>query len=749
MIWPAVLAVAMGTGCSDETASSSVRATGGGGVGGEGGEGGEGGGSPGELDWGECVPGEQPLGDGTCLPAGQGAGVPPDGCAEGFESDDEDGCGPILPAAPCPPGQLATPGDTECHELAPCGSSPWGAIPVDTTTQYVDGAYLGGNSDGSEASPWTTIQQGIDAAAPGALVAVAAGTYAENVVIADGAVRLWGRCPAMVTVAGSGAMTPAIRISGTTGSEIRDLAIGGVGIGLDILNADGTLVDRVWVHATGLEGVNAHGATNTTVTGSLVEATTGFGVMATVSSLTFEAMSVRDTAPAAGAQFGRGLVIMSDSNGNRSEATVLGSVIERNRDAGLSVIGSTVTVEATVIRDTEAQGPSGAEQNGDGIEAHVPPSSGEQSVLVVRGSLIDGNHTTGIYAAGTDLTVETTVVRDTQPEPLDGQWGAGIFVVDSPAGAHRSDVTVRSSLIAGNHTVAVLLAGSDGLIESSILSDTLASAKDGKRGRGLSLQDGLASPEPTTATLRGSVLRDNREVALGVMDSVIDVETSRIVDTHAQGLDGLYGRGMSLDTTGELRAQGTIRWSVFERNLEVGALVSAADLVAERSVFRDTSARAIDGVGGIGVLLQRSAAGETSTATIQSCVVENNQRAGIAMLGGELTVETTLVAGTTPDTGPEGYGDGIVLVAWSLDASATLTGSHVRDNSRGGVTSFGATASIGDNAIFCNAFDLNGELYLETPFDFINLGNNRCGCGDAWEACKVLSAGLVPPEPLP
>ena len=116
-------------------------------------------------------------------------------------ADGERGCAPILPATPCPDGMMAVPGDATCRPVADCGTGPWGDIAVDAGTIYVDAAFAG-VPDGSAGSPFSTIQAAVDASSPGNVIAVAAGSYVEDVVIDDHAVVLWGRCPQLVSVTG-------------------------------------------------------------------------------------------------------------------------------------------------------------------------------------------------------------------------------------------------------------------------------------------------------------------------------------------------------------------------------------------------------------------------------------------------------------------------------------------------------------------------------------------------------------------
>ncbi|MBK8256533.1 MAG: hypothetical protein IPK82_28170 [Polyangiaceae bacterium] len=203
-----------------------------------------------------CPPGEAPLESGTC----QAAGVPPDECGDGFEADGKGGCQPILPSDKCPDGWMAIPGETQCHEVAPCGNGTWGEIPVESDTQFVDGSYQGQDSDGSQNKPWKTIQAGVDAAADGAVVAVAAGVYQENLTIPpNDPIKLWGRCPSMVTVEGvAGSNTPAIVVLADN-AEVHNLGVTGNGIGAGIAGSN-VLFEKVHIRDTVSVGIVVDGA---------------------------------------------------------------------------------------------------------------------------------------------------------------------------------------------------------------------------------------------------------------------------------------------------------------------------------------------------------------------------------------------------------------------------------------------------------------------------------------------------------
>jgi len=244
-----------------------------------------------------CAPAEWLRDDGVCVPAG----VPSDGCGVGFVHDGDRGCDPVLPAEACAPGFMAVPGETSCHEIAPCANGKWGDIPVEPNTEYVDASYAGLDSDGTALKPWTTIQDGVDAAASGAIVAIAAGSYVEDVTVLGKTLRVWGVCPALVEVVGTGNKPIAMAVfNGSHDSEVRALAVRGARIGMGVTGSLDVLFERVWVHDTiddGFTAQDVNGPASTTVRASLFESTNGLSIAG--ADVTIEASVVRDGQPTA------------------------------------------------------------------------------------------------------------------------------------------------------------------------------------------------------------------------------------------------------------------------------------------------------------------------------------------------------------------------------------------------------------------------------------------------------------------
>ena len=513
-----------------------------------------------------CPAGTLGLKDGSCQPAG----IPPELCGTGFEPDGNMGCEPILPPEPCPAGQMAVPGESVCHAVMECGAGRWGDIPVDATTVYVDASYPGLDSDGSSDRPFTTISDAVAAAASGTLIAVAAGSYVEGVVIQFKTLRLWGKCPGEVELLGTGDDFAALVVrEGASGTEVHGLALGGASLGLAISAAKDVLIDRVWVHDAldiGVTVESALGPTSATLRGSLVERNQMVGVQVAGSDGTLEGVLVRDTLPwASGKVLGRGINIQPLCPGGvcnsaaRSSALVRGSLVERNHESGVRVAGSDATFESLVVRGTL---PTESDQrDGDGILIQLPCTpagcdAAARAKVLLRGSLVEQNQSTGVVVMGSDATLEGVLVRGTLPQQSDQIDGHGVHIQLSCTAtgcdpAARATVLVRGSLLEQNHAAGVFVSGSDATLEGVLVRGTLPQQSDQLLGRGIHIQPSctVTACDPAaraTAFVRGSLVEWSHDIGVMVGDSDATIEGVLIRNTLARLADGLFGDGFSI-----------------------------------------------------------------------------------------------------------------------------------------------------------------------------------------------------------
>lgn len=480
---------------------------------------------------------EQP--DGSCRPAGVRA------CAEGFVADGP-GCNAILPAAACPPGQIAVPGDASCRAIMDCGADPFGTIPDEPTTQYVDGSYAGTDSDGSKAKPWTSIQAGVDAAESGALVAVAAGTYAEDIGITK-VVRVWGRCPDMVEVVATGAQVGGVLVTKlASGSEIGGLAIRGSSYGVVTSGSQDVVFDRLWIHDTTKKGVSIEttlGDTSATLRDSLVEHVGDIGVGVLGATATLERTVIRDTKVVI-ATGGRGLELNpGPDSGEPATVTMKGSVIELSHADGAFVRGCHLVVEGSVIRDTAFE--KASQKFGAGITAQPDETTGARAQVEVRGSVLERNHESGILAAISDVVLEDSVIRDQKGSPGSPGSGTGLVAQNAEGSATvRATAKILASVIERSEGAGVVCIGSDVTLEESVVRDTVARASDLRWGKGVHFQGELGFLDTfSTGTVRACVIENNRDAGIAVVDSKVSVDATLVRGTQPE-TDGRYGDGV-------------------------------------------------------------------------------------------------------------------------------------------------------------------------------------------------------------
>jgi hypothetical protein len=420
-----------------------------------------------------CGPGTTTLDDGSC----QAAGVV--GCAPGFEADQARGCTPVLPP-PCAEGTMALPGESSCHEVAPCGDGPWGDAPSRNDTQYVDASYANADSDGSAARPWKTLRDAFVAASPNAVIALARGSYQADFDFTDKPVRIWGHCPANVTIDNPDPQFAAVQIlAGMEGSELRRVALTGMGPGVLVAGSEDVLIDSVWVHDTA-----------------------GIGIRITY-----------DFGPAA--------------------ARIAGSLVERATEKGIHVEGVSAEIDGTVVRDTVPRASDGGLGYGIAILDNL---DGARANATIRQAVIERNHDVGVLVAGADAAIEAIVAQDQLPHSSMGTGGNGIVVQNDPDTGQRGSLLLGGSVIRRCLAAGIAVEGSDATIEDTTVIDTAAQAADGLLGRGLGIQDQLATGVRTNAVVRTSVLRNSQEGGAVVIRSDVELEATAILGSRWDGL---------------------------------------------------------------------------------------------------------------------------------------------------------------------------------------------------------------------
>lgn len=263
---------------------------------------------------------------------------------------------------------------------------------------------------------FATIQAAVDAAAPGDIIQIAAGTYPETVLIqSKHSVDL--RVQGKVVVDAAGLFGPAVQITSATGIRLRGLRVVNASTtGIRIYDSTAIVLQDCRIEDAGGHGIYVHGGSSAvSIEGARVHGTVLAGVQADAGS----SVGVRD------GRFeeigGPGVVIGSSSVssfvvGNRFEGTAspaihvsgTGHLVADNRVLGASA--TTIKLEGTSHLALENRGSAMIALSGVGqqvvsndVAAAGQPSIGVISATdaVVYGNRADELISFGVYDAGT------------------------------------------------------------------------------------------------------------------------------------------------------------------------------------------------------------------------------------------------------------------------------------------------------------------------------------------------------------
>ncbi len=568
-----------------------------------------------------------------------------------------------------------------------CGVGTWGDLDVGPDTVYVDAAAQDGG-DGSEGAPYTTLQDGFDAAgaAGGGFVAVARGTYAENVLLGDDHqnVTLAGRCLELVTLDASAG-----------GPETQAVFVQVAQMGSDPIAVSGLTITG----ATDVGVAVVGGKLELTDVRVVDNAAVGVGAYNQRAKVWLERVEIVGTTPDADGHYGRGITAQWEAT-----VTATDSWIVDNRQYGVYAADHAVLdFTDVVVANTQ---PDSAGDYGWGIYAL------EASELTMQGGDLTANTDAGLYLSGDGTLGQLTAVA-IQGTGVDGDGGDGHGVIV----AHGAELAATQCEIR-DHVTGGLLVQDEGSLAT--LTDCgigeIAPDDGGLHGYGVQVVYGatlvatdceidectglgvLAAMEGSTATLtRVDVLRTadspsplTGAMGLGVQSGGQLLATDCRVSDYA--IVGAYalGAGSRLELVGT-DIDGGAPTDDGDRGGGIGAGDGAELIVTDC---------AIDQVPVDGILID----GAGTTATLTDVTVSNVQRATTAGVGIGVAVQDHATLDALRLVAEDNEGPGLRGIA---TATVTCTECTLQRNGFAGVVAQDAAVALVDCTVTDNGTDPN------------------------------------------
>jgi hypothetical protein len=360
-------------------------------------------------------------------------------------------------------------------------------------------------------------------------VVIAAGNYNEPILITED-IEVVGRCPSMVKVTGVqsfGGVPAIVVLDHTMGASVRNLAVGGNGI-----------------------GILAYYAHDTTIEGVAVEQATGYGLQVLGGNAGVTRSWIHKTAQLQG-NFGDGAVA-----GFGAELTIERSAITASRRLALLATGKNVLVglEDSLVEPVLAPGDKGPR---NGLVAQ------DGATLDITDSVVVGARAWGVklLRAGTTSSIFRSEVRDTLAEEGTGELGDGVEVEDAAA------LTLTGSVLFRNRRSG-LLAEKGGV---ATLDATLVTKSGADENNSTPWSFGVVAQEASIVNLLRSVVSDVAGAGLRASSegTVLSMEASAIEGSGFTQANQYNERGAQVDSGTLLTASG----SYFSNNASAGLVV--------------------------------------------------------------------------------------------------------------------------------------------------------------------------------
>ncbi len=548
-------------------------------------------------------------------------------CTAGFAPADGGwGCDPVLPPTACSGATREALGLDTCVPIGDCSDA---GFPPAGATLFVDDSFTA-----VDATHFRTISEALVAALPGATIAVESGTYSEALA-PNRPVNLIGRCPAQVRLTTDGG-TAAITVLGPHQVGVENLTISGALLAMRLEAGARVTARRLVIDGNRRSAVQ---------------------VVDPATQLTLEESVIRNTLPDPGTNtFGQGLAASFGAQLSLTDVAIVG-----NREVGVFI---------------------------DRMPTHL---EGRRLLVLSTLPRMSTNR------LGWGIAVQGGATLDAFGVAVAGNTGAGVLVTQANSRLALTDFVIQGTKVGkdnANADVSVQAAAQLGgrlQLQSGAISDGVQ--------LGLDVDGANSQATLTNVTIRGLS-------GAGAATRAIEVSSSgrltanglAVVRIGAEGLTAIDGNVTIDDAVfSELAGPGIrsqLSSVVTASDLTVDR-ASAAGLVAITGGRLSASSCAVLGtrLGNAGTATQTgygAISQDGASATLDRCLFDGNQLAGLYASGGALAAKSTIVRGTLPSDAGE-YGQGAVA---ENGGTLTLEGLLFDRNRAAGLQSSNAPSAI-------------------------------------------------------
>ncbi len=499
--------------------------------------------------------------------------------------------------------------------------------------------------DGSRDAPFARIGRALSAAEDGGIVALAAGTYVQRVLLTR-RVAVVGACVAdtRIEAPGTDDSQPTVLFSGATANALlTNVTVGGeaVGVGFDGTVLENRLEDSR-VSQTRFAGVAVYDA---------------------ASDVKLRRVYVYGVRERAGARtFGRGVFGEAESVVRAERLTVEGC-----REIGIGVFqGASFTLIDTAVVDTASE--SAGLGFGRGVSVEGGGHLDTERLVIAR------NRDVGLFSGmeGSSATVRFALITETGDRASDSGGGRGIGVQEGAA------LDAEHVLVEQSAGVGLLVSAASAELRQVVVRGTEGSAVEERSGSGVVVQTGA------DVDAEGLLSLDNRDIGIIVSDGTLELASGVVFGTRDADDSDRIGAGVNVQGVGLLVA----RSSLFEHNDAVGLQTFGADATAELTDVVIREGRPRDGELGRGGSIE-----DGSVVTGDRVVAVDNHAFGffVADRGAQLVLRDSVVRGTRPRVSDARAGRGVEIVN-----AATLRAERVRfaENHSVGIFAGGPNARV-------------------------------------------------------